>query len=83
MDKSNCDSAGDLICDTDASPVLSGLVNNNCEYTGVGTDNNGDYYLPSVANHMSYSLPKCRCSFTSDQYNWMLNYYWSHIYLLH
>ena len=77
VDGSNCESSGDLICDTEASPNLLELVSSNCEYTGVARDSIGAHYLPSVANYMSYSLKECRCMFTSGQYKRMIEYYWS------
>lgn len=78
-DGSNCGTAGDLICDTDASPELSSLVDANCEYSGQLTDENGNYYLPSVANYMSYAPNDCRCSFTPEQYQRMLQFYWAYL----
>lgn len=65
---SNCNIAGDLICDTPADPNLLNKINNNCEYIGNDTDINGDKYHPDTSNIMSYSLDKCKNSFTSGQY---------------
>lgn len=75
VDGSNCDTTGDLICDTPADPGLSGNVNSQCEYTGTATDPNGDPYQPDVANHMSYALNSCRNEFTPGQYDRMRYYY--------
>jgi hypothetical protein len=75
VDGSNCHTAGDEICDTEASPNLKGLVNQNCIYIGNLVDANGDYYLPTVSNYMSYSLPRCLCKFTPGQYKLMIEFY--------
>ena len=67
VDGSNCDVAGDLLCDTPADPRLgSGNVTNACEYVGGETDANGDPYAPDPAQYMSYSLKHCRDTFTPD-----------------
>jgi hypothetical protein len=73
VDGSNCDAAGDLICDTPADPRLWSsatgyLVNTDCEYTGTATDANGDAYDPDPHNIMSYSHKHCRDLFTEGQY---------------
>ena len=66
---SNCQTAGDLCCDTPADPKLSNInVNLSCQYTGSTTDPNGEYYTPDTHNIMSYSRKECRDHFTSDQY---------------
>ncbi len=75
VDGSNCSVAGDLVCDTEASPNLSGMVSFDCEYTGSLVDANGDYFQPTVSNFMSYSLPDCTCRFTQGQYKRMVQYY--------
>jgi len=61
VDGSNCGSAGDLLCDTPADPLLSGFVTSypGCMYTGGFTDPNGDTYVPDTHQIMSYSLPLC------------------------
>ncbi len=64
---SNCDVAGDLFCDTPADPILLGKVNQNCEYTSIQFDENGDQYDPLTDNHMSYSRQTCREQFTLEQ----------------
>lgn len=71
----NCDSLGDLICDTYASPNLLGLVDDDCLYVGSKTDPNGVYYVPSVANIMSEAPARCRCVFSQDQVRRMIYYY--------
>ncbi len=66
---SNCGTAGDLICDTPADPVLSSSNMNSggCDYYGTETDNNGESYVPDVTNKLSYSRKECRTFFSTDQ----------------
>jgi hypothetical protein len=67
---SNCATAGDLVCDTPADPVLgSGNVNGSCQYTGGGNGPcAGDPpYAPDPTNFMSYSLKTCRDNFSPQQ----------------
>ena len=67
VDGSNCDVAGDLVCDTPADPQLGGSnVSTACVYTGTATDPNGDLYVPDPSQLMSYSLKHCRDNFTSE-----------------
>ena len=69
VDGSNCDVAGDYLCDTPADPQLgSGNVNSNCIYTGNERDDNGDLYEPDPKNVMSYSRKSCRDYFSPEQY---------------
>lgn len=71
---SNCTTAGDLICDTPASPDLSnpGMVNvTTCTYTGMLNDPNNQPYNPPVNNIMSYAPQSCINSFTVQQFNVM------------
>ncbi|MCC6599343.1 MAG: hypothetical protein IT223_01560 [Crocinitomicaceae bacterium] len=78
VDGSNCDVAGDLICDTAADPDPNGNANpnNDCNYTGaIVTDSNGDYYVPPTFNIMSYYPNICTCRFTPMQYNRMTSQY--------
>ncbi len=49
----NCDTTGDLVCDTPADPYPQSSFG-NCQYTGTATDANGDPYQPDVFNLMSY-----------------------------
>lgn len=73
VDGSNCDVAGDLLCDTPADPRLtSGTVSDGCVYTGNATDGNGDPYAPDVSLLMSYSKKHCRSVFTADSYDKMV-----------
>lgn len=72
-DGSNCSTAGDLICDTDADPYPTGSVGSNCTYTGP-VDNTTDlYFTPPVCNIMTYWTSPCDQSFTVGQYNRMLS----------
>lgn len=75
VNQSNCNEAGDYICDTWADPGLNGWVGDDCLYTGRFLDPNGEYYIPSVANLMSGSLDGCKCIFTLQQYRRMKFYY--------
>jgi hypothetical protein len=69
-DQSNCSTAGDLICDTDADPYpLGNITNCQVEFSGLP-------YLPPVDNIMSYW--ECGCRFTTDQYSRMAREYWLH-----
>jgi len=74
VDGSNCDSAGDLFCDTPADPNISGWVTSVCVYTGTFTDacGSGDPYNPSTENLMSYSNKWCRDTFTPEQHGMFL-----------
>lgn len=73
---SNCETSGDLVCDTEANPTDEGEdfeIDDlgNCNYVGdPATDSNGDFYVPPANNYMSYS--PCGCRFTPQQYNRML-----------
>ena len=69
VDGSNCNTAGDLLCDTPADPLLGyNNVANNCNYTGNQVDPKGVAYRPSVNNIMSYAPSQCRRLFSNDQY---------------
>ncbi len=71
---SNCDKAGDLICDTPADPYVEKSnikYIQDCEFIYTGRDPNGQYYQPDVGNIMSYY--GCDCGFTRDQYIIMAN----------
>jgi phage-related protein len=78
VDGSNCETTGDLVCDTEADPTDEGdhLPYPDCNYTGpYMTDANGDYYVPPTNNIMSYYSFDCICRFTPQQYNRMLEQY--------
>ncbi len=64
----NCQSSGDLLCDTPADPILSSAnVSSNCTYFGTKKDELGSYYMPDVQNLMSYAPKSCRYEFSSSQ----------------
>jgi hypothetical protein len=71
----NCSSAGDFICDTYADPGLFNEVIDSCKYIGTMRDDNGRYFIPSVANIMSDSPDKCKCILTPLQYRRIYYYY--------
>ncbi len=79
VDGSNCDTAGDGICDTPADPYVAGdpienYIDGDCNFFNTQTDANGDFYTPDVGNIMSYY--KCGpCGFTWGQLNKMANAY--------
>jgi len=69
VDGSNCDTDGDLICDTPADPQLgSSNVDINCIYTGTTTDANGATFVPDPTNILSYSRKECRTYLSPQQY---------------
>ncbi len=68
VDGSNCDTDGDMICDTPADPQLTYYnVNSNCDYTGNKTDANGAPFNPDTSNIMSYSRHSCKSHFSPQQ----------------
>lgn len=68
VDGSNCDTDGDMICDTPADPKIgTHVVNDNCEYTGNAKDANGDVFKPDTKNIMSYSRASCKSYFSEQQ----------------
>lgn len=72
---SNCETAGDGLCDTPADPNLgNGYVDNNCNYNGTIVDPLGDPYRPSVANVMSYAPSQC-VNRLSPQQSALVNFY--------
>jgi len=74
-DESNCSVSGDFICDTYADPDLLNQVIDTCKYIGTTRDDQGKYYVPSVANIMSNSLDKCKCILTPFQYRRIYFYF--------
>ena len=68
VDGSNCDTDGDLICDTPADPNLSGAVDNSCNYTGFAMDANNQFFTPDTSNILSYSTWSCRNTLTTQQW---------------
>ena len=74
---SNCETAGDKICDTPADPYVPGdtlrAYVKNCEFIHTHPDPNRQHYQPLVGNIMSgYNCP---CGFTYDQLERMANNY--------
>jgi hypothetical protein len=64
----NCDTEGDLLCDTEADRnITNTVVINNCIYTGSETDSCGQPLLMEVRNIMTYGDRSCRDHFTSGQ----------------
>ncbi len=82
VDGSNCDTEGDLICDTPADPYVIGEplanyvdVGLGCRFISGKSDANGQPYEPDVGNIMSFYQDECRCGFTFEQYTLMANTY--------
>lgn len=88
---SNCQTTGDLVCDTRADPSGDADPEDQCNYAGPTYQYAaGIWYVPSTDNYMSgyyetFSSPQydCRCRFTPQQYNRMIsqclsfrNYLW-------
>jgi type IX secretion system substrate protein/pregnancy-associated plasma protein-A len=81
----NCATTGDLLCDTDADPGLSGAtVDASCTYNGVVKDSCSDAtpaqildYTPDVTNFMSFSRKDCRNAFSPGQFDRMHGFYLS------
>jgi hypothetical protein len=71
--ESNCELAGDLLCDTPADPDLTNRVL-GCTYTGGVNAPPGceGTYAPQVNNLMSYAPKNCRDAFTAGQIDRML-----------
>jgi len=71
VDGTNCTTAGDRCCDTEADPNLKNLVDNNCLYSGKLKDpniSNSQFYKPSAKNLMSLSQDGCRCFLSPTQF---------------
>jgi len=75
-----CERNGDLLCDTPASPSLSGAITNpvrydrtTCTYVWNGGDNWGALWTPPGRNYMGYT-GNCRNDFTAGQISRMLSY---------
>ncbi len=71
--RTNCYTAGDLFCDTDADPYPVGVALTSCGFQYGPKDAALNYYEPPVDNIMSYW--QCRCRFTQEQYNKMAYIY--------
>ena len=75
VDGSNCETSGDLVCDTEADPNEDADNEDypDCNYNGSPVlDSNGDFYVPPTNNYMSSYSEDCTCRFTPQQYNRML-----------
>lgn len=78
VDGSNCETAGDLVCDTPADPYSINTPPENyvdeeqgCRFIDGSSDANGAPYIPHVANIMSYYQDGCLCGFTHGQFTRM------------
>lgn len=75
VDGSNCQTAGDYVCDTPADPGLLGAgcmafqVDASCNYIGTARDARGMAFSPDVNNIMSYSRSSCRTRLSPGQYS--------------
>ena len=75
VDGSNCQTAGDYVCDTPADPGLLGAgcsafqVDASCNYIGTARDSRGMAFSPDVNNIMSYSRSSCRTRLSAGQYS--------------
>jgi|GEM_PF-993994 len=67
----NCETAGDMLCDTPADPKLKGKVDAYCNYKGGDRDSKGQAYTPNPRNIMAYSVIGCRDEMTKGQYGRM------------
>lgn len=69
---SNCEIAGDKLCDTPAEPYrndngIRNYVYENCNYFGTFRDSNNQLYNPDTYNIMSYTWWSCRQHFSTLQ----------------
>ena len=70
----NCDTNGDMLCDTQADP--NGSNDASCNFINDGTDTtdiNGLTYTPDINNIMSYYSDSCGGIFTPEQYTRIAN----------
>ena len=65
---SNCKVAGDLICDTPASPM--NYPDKDCSFPATLLDPIDDYYRTEIGNYMSHYFC-AHCFFTKEQYKLM------------
>lgn len=82
VDGSNCETAGDGVCDTPADPYdesgTEAFVDaSTCRFIYKEKDANGDYYDPIVGNLMDYYPGECACGLTHGQYMKMVRTYHS------
>jgi hypothetical protein len=79
-DGSNCNTAGDLICDTPADPNLLNKIGSNCSYIGDDVPPCGGLpYDPDTRNLMSYAPPSCTDHFTPQQFDRMEGYLYNYL----
>ena len=71
MDKSNCETAGDMICDTDPDYNFA-LTWNGCIFNVDVQDPNGDLVNPDETLIMSYFNDECTSKFTETQVEMMV-----------
>ncbi len=71
MDKSNCETAGDMICDTDPDYNFA-LTWNGCTFNVDVQDPNGDLVDPDETLIMSYFNDECTSKFTETQVEMMV-----------
>lgn len=79
----NCQTTGDLVCDTRADPGGDADPLDQCNYDGPTFQHtSGNWFVPPTDNYMSgyYDLVgnpyyDCRCRFTPQQYNRMIQHY--------
>ena len=72
----NCETTGDLLCDTEASNSLKNDVLYNgseCSYELIELDTCGYVYQPQINNFMSYTHFDCANAFTPEQVNKMFD----------
>lgn len=73
--RTNCEEAGDQLCDTPADPNLyedgnSKVDKITCLYIGAEVDDcDNSPYVPDPQNFMSYSTKTCRTTFSPEQIN--------------
>jgi hypothetical protein len=65
----NCDTEGDLLCDTDADRNIDDaeVGSSSCNYLGSATDACGSALLMTTTNIMTYGRRSCRDNFTAGQ----------------
>ncbi|MFK7757113.1 MAG: M43 family zinc metalloprotease [Flavobacteriales bacterium] len=73
VDGTDCDSTGDLVCDTEADHNQTYFFG-ECDAQFEELDSAGNWYTPPVDNFMSY-YNNCTCRFTIQQYNRMVEMY--------
>ncbi len=68
VNRSNCQTCGDYVCDTPSDPNLFLEVEpEHCTWSGHATDSRGESMQPDLHNIMSYTHPRCMLRFTQGQ----------------